>query len=672
MALLVIALSCWGLGAAVDLAAGPARTPGRVVPYLAGVAGGVVTCALGVRAVLGASQIISLGASLGVGPSSLRVDPLAGLFLTLIGALAAAISASLVSWARPVGRITSRGSGAGYLLLLGSVVVVVLAGDAFSFLFGWESLTAAFYVVSAVARRDGTEVRASWVTLGMGKVSGAALLIGMLLLSGAARSFTFTAWHGVGPGALRAAAWVLLVVGFAAKVGLLPLQVWIPLGYPAAQGPIRAAMAGLAANVGFYGLWRFLGVLGRPPVALAVVVLVVGGLTALVGIVFAAVQARLPRLVAYSSIENAGIIFVGYGIALAGAATGRRELLAVGLLAASLQVLAHAVAKSALFAASAFFEAGEGTDSLDELVGVGHRYPWSGTCFSLGCLALAGLPPTIGFVSEWFILESLMQEYRLHSLALRLGMAAGGALVALTAGVAVLCFIRVIGLSVLRRPSRVPAPGPGAGVFGRAGLGMLGLSCLGLATVAPLVVAFLSDGLAPVVNPRLVEQARVSPWVLQPVFGSFSKFSPPWLYVTMPVAFVAVAGMAVAASKGRLLRIRRVPAWRSASGGVSGPDRYSSFGYANILRHVLSNVLSARREVVVVGSADHERIHEPSVEVRTSVVEPVETYLYRPARALFLWCARQARRLQSGRLDAYIAYMLAALIVVIAVVAAHP
>ncbi|MHB8505947.1 MAG: proton-conducting transporter membrane subunit, partial [Acidimicrobiales bacterium] len=256
--------------------------------------------------------------------------------------------------------------------------------------------------------------------------------------------------------------------------------------------------------------------------------------------------------------------------------------------------------------------------------------------------------------------------------ALRLGMAAGGALVALTAGVAVLCFIRVIGLSVLRRPSRVPSAGPGAGVFGRAGLGLLGLSCLGLATVAPLVVAFLSDGLAPVVNPRLVEQARVSPWVLQPVFGSFSKFSPPWLYVTMPVAFVAVAGMAVAASKGRLLRIRRVPAWRSASGGVSGPDRYSSFGYANILRHVLSNVLSARREVVVVGSADHERIHEPSVEVRTSVVEPVETYLYRPARALFLWCARQARRLQSGRLDAYIAYMLAALIVVIAVVAAHP
>lgn len=670
VALLAVGLGLWALGATVDVVGGPAKVAGRLTPYACGLLGGAVICALGVRAVLDPSQTLGLGATLGTGEASLRIDPLAGLFLTLVGGLSAAISACLVTWARPPGRVTSRGTGAGYLLLLGSVVVIICAGDAYTFLFGWESLTAAFYVVSAVARRTGTEVRASWVTLGVGKVSGAALLIGFLLLAGSTHSFAFATWAAVGPGPLRAAAWVLLVVGFGAKVGLLPFQVWLPLGYPAAQGPVRAAMAGLAANVGFYGLWRFLGILGRPPVALAVVLLVLGGLTALVGIVFAAVQPRLPRVVAYSSVENAGIILVGYGIALAGASTGHRGLVAVGLLAASLQVLAHAVAKSALFASSAFFESGIGTDHLDELMGVGRAHPWSGTCFAVGSLALAGLPPTIGFVSEWYILEALMQEYRVHDLALRLGMATGGALVALTAGIAALCFIRLIGLTILRRQTVDQRAGERAGVLGRAGLAVLGVSCLGLATIAPLVVRYVARGLAPDVAARSINQARVSPWVLQPVFSTFSKFSPSWMYVTMPIAFVSVALFALLASRGRLLRVRRVPAWRSASGGVSGPDRYSSFGYANILRHVLSNVLGSRRDVVVVGTSDTERIHEPTVEVRAYAVEPVETYLYRPARRLFLWVARQARRLQSGRLDAYVAYMLFALIVVLAVVSA--
>lgn len=671
--LLIAIFALFGVGAAVDVVFGPRFGATRALPYWAGLVGGGLVCALGATAVAGSTRVIELGRSLGVGESSLRLDPLAGMFLTLVGGLAFAISACLVAWSRPPGRIVSRGSGAGYLLLASSVVVVILANDAFSFLFGWEGLTGSFYVLSAVARRDGSEIRASWVTLGLGKVSGAALMIGFLLLAGVSHSFTFASWAHVGGVPLQAA-WWLLVVGFGAKVGLLPFQVWLPLGYPAAQGPIRAAMAGLAANVGFYGLWRFLGVLGRPPVALVVTVLVVGGITALVGIVFAAVQARLPRLVAYSSIENAGVILVGYGLALAGAATGRRELVAVGLLAASLQVLAHAVAKSVLFAGSAFFEAGEGTDRLDELAGVGRRYRWSGTCFSLGCLTLAGLPPTIGFVSEWYVMESLMQEYRLHDLALRLGMGVAGALVALTAGVAALCFIRVIGLSVLRRSpagsERTGLPS-GEGVLGRVGVAILGICCLAPAAVAPLVVRFIAAGLAPVVAVGTVEAARVSPWVLQPVYGSFSKFSPSWMYVTMPIAFAAVWLMALAASRGGLLRVRRVPAWRSASGGVSGPDRYSSFGYANILRHVLGNVLGSSREVVVVGSADSERVYEPTVEVRTAVLEPVETYLYRPARAALLVVARLVRRLQSGRLEAYIAYMLFALLAVIAAVAAH-
>jgi formate hydrogenlyase subunit 3/multisubunit Na+/H+ antiporter MnhD subunit len=674
--LLVAALALFALGAALDLLTGADRAGTRVLPYVAGILGAGLVTASGLFAVYRPEGAVSLGALFGVGESSVRFDPLAGLFLTLTGSLAVALSACLVGWVRPAGRAAGRGMASGYLFLLGSVSVILVAGDAFSFLFAWESLTVALYVLVGVRRADKANARAAWATLAMGKMSGGALLLAFLLLAGRSGSLTLAAWAHVPGGALHAAAFVLVVVGFGAKVGLLPFQVFVPIGYPAAPGPVRAAMAGLAANVGFYGLWRFLAILGRPPMWLVVTVLLLGGLTALVGICFAAVQSRLNRAIAYSSVENAGLILVGYGVALAGAVSRRPEIVAVGLLAASLQVVAHAVAKSGLYASGAFITSDHGSDDLETLRGAGHRVPFSGASFALGSASLAGLPPTIGFVSEWFLLEALLQEFRLHTLALRLAMAAAGALVALTTGVAAFCFVRLIGFTLLGRSSgSAPSKGSdGGGTVGRGGLVLLTLSCVALSAAAPVLVRFLARGLAPVVPSSASLQALKAPWVLQPVFSGFSILSPSWLMVELPIAFVTVGLAATALSKGGLWRPRRVPPWRSASPGVSGPDRYSAFGYANVLRHVLGNVLGASHASEVVEPTEQGRGEAARsgtrLQVIMTVVEPAEAYLYRPARAAWLQVAQLAKRLQSGRLDAYIAYMLVALLVVLTVVAA--
>lgn len=677
--LLLVALVVWAVGAAVDLTVGAERRWARAVPFVAGLAGSGVLAAVGVRMTLGSASTLHLGSTLGIGQTTLRLDPLAGLFLTLVGGLGVVVSACLLSWSAPPDRVRGHGTGAGYLLLLGAVAIIVVAADAFTFLFAWEALTVAFYILVGIRRRDASQARASWVTLGIGKLSGASLLFGFLLLAGRAHSDAFTAWSSIPTGPLRDAAFALVVVGFGAKAGLLPLQVWLPIGYPAAPGPLRAALAGVAVNVGFYGLWRFLAVLGRPPVWLAVAVLVAGGATALVGVVFAAVESRLNRLIAYSSVENAGIILVGYGVALAGASTHHDGVVAVGLLAASLQVLAHAVGKTSLFASSPFFIDDFGTDELEALRGVGRRDRFSATAFGLGSVTLAGLPPTIGFVSEWFILEALMQEFRIHSLALRLAMALAGALVALTAGVALLCFVRLIGLLIFGKPARSgrAAPLVDGGSCGRAALVLVGGACLGLAAAAPWVFRFVADGLSPVVPHATTIGALKEPWVLQPVFADFSILSPSWLFVLLPIGLAAVGGFALVVSRAGLLRARRVPAWRSASPGVSGPSGYSPFGYANPLRHVLANVLGSRRSAVAThGTEASEQVEADAlpdhahVEIRTEVVEPVETYLYRPARAVWLWLARAATRLQSGRLDAYVGYMLVALLVLLALVAA--
>lgn len=668
--LLVVALALWSAGAACDLVIGAERRLARLTPYITGVAGCALVCAVGVRAVLGPPQLLDLGSTLAVDHTLIRIDPLAGLFLTLTGGLGIAISSCFAAWAAPPGRVTGRGTGTGYLLVLGAVTVILLAADAFTFLFAWEALTLGFFVLTAVGRRRTGSRQASWLTLGVGKVGGAALLLGLLLLAGVAHTTSFGAWAHLTPSATSQAAFALVVAGFAAKVGLVPFHVWLPSGYRAAPGPARAAMAGLAANVGFYGLWRFLAILGAPPLWLAVLVLVLGGLTAFGGILFGAVDGRLNRVIAYSSVENAGLVLVGYGVALAGEATHDPGVTAVGLVAASLQVLAHAVAKSTLFSASAFIEADADTDDLELLRGVGRRQPVSGVAFSLGSLTLAGLPPTIGFVSEWFLLEALLQEFRVHDLAIRLSMAFAGALVALSLGLAALAFIRLIGLTILGRPAEAAnRPAGDGGPVAAFGLALLALPCLGLSAAAPWVIRYMADGLDVVTGSRATLSALRSPWVLQPVFARFSILSPSWLMIVMPVAIGAVTLATVALSRMGLLRIRRVPAWRSATSGVAGADQYSSFGYANVLRHVLANVLGSRRTLVRTEqqSAEDDHAH---VVVETTVVEPLVAYLYRPARVLWLFMARGAKRLQSGRLDAYVGYMLVALVVLLAIVAA--
>ena len=381
-------------------------------------------------------------------------------------------------------------------------------------------------------------------------------------------------------------------------------------------------------------------------------------------------QSNLNRVIAYSSVENAGIILTAYGVALAGATAGRSELVAVGLLAATLQTVAHGVAKSALFLSAANIEARSGDAELAHLAGSGRSHPWSGTTFALGALTLAGLPPTIGFVSAWFVLEALMQQFRLHELALRLAMAGAGALVALSAGVAALTFVRLLAFTILGRPAG-RSTGGDHGIFGRIGLVAIGGSCLGLAAAGPYLVRFVARGLTPIVPASVTRQALKSPWVLQPVFHEFSILSPSWLFVAMPVLLIAVVIATVGLSRGRALKVRRVPAWQSASGGVAGPSSYTPFGYANPLRHVLANVLGTRRELQVVEepepALDQDHAH---VEYQTTVVEPIETYLYRPVRRLLLVISGLARRLQSGRLVAYIAYMLIALVAVLVVATA--
>lgn len=626
----------------------------------------------GARGLAGHHERLSLGALGGLGPAALHVDALSGLFLVIAGGVAvpALCAATAFAGARQ-GRLT-----AALALTIAAVAVIVTADNIFVLLFGWEALTVAFYLLTGFDRGRPGRARASFVTVVFGKASGAALLLGGLLLAAHTHTFALDAVAVDAHSALGQAAYALLLAGFAIKVGLLPGHVWLPRGYAAAPGPARAVMAGAAVNVGFYGMWRTLQLLGAPPLWLVCVVLVLAGMSAIFGIAQAAVHPNLTVLIGWSSVENAGLILAAFGAALVGAAAGMPLLTAAGLVAATAQVVTHAMGKSLLFTAASVIEGATGTTNLDRLGGIVRRLPWAGAGLVIGSLTLAGLPLTAGFASEWFILQSLMQQFRVSSLAMQLCTAVAGVLVALTVGVAGVTFVRVVALTAFG-PPRIDEPAfdpAGTRVDHntslRMGIALLITGCLGVAALAPLQIRVIARGLAPIVGEH-VRGANAKPWVLQPVFSDFSALSPSWLWIVLPAMAVLIAVVASGLAGRRLDRVRWVTPWSSASPGVHRGVGYTSFAYANPMRNVLGNVLLTRTELRGAPiEPSTQTIGQPVLTYRVEVVEIIDCYLYRPAIAALLAVARTAKRLQSGRLDAYMAYMLLAVLAVLAVIIA--
>lgn len=603
---------------------------------------------------------------------ALRVDHLSALFLLI--AFCVAVPGLLPGMARSLRRRPRLGAGVAGVLL--SVVLVMAASDLFTLMCGWEGLGIAFYAVVGHdwARRG--RPRAAVLAAGFSSFSGACVLLAGAVLAGQSHTLEIAALSsGMTPTA-RAAAYLLFILGFAVKVGLVPLHVWLPDSYSAAPGPARAILAGCAVNAGFYGLWRTLQILGAPPVWLACGVLVVGGASAVLGISHAAVHADLAYLISWSSVENAGVILVGYGVALVGTIEHRPGMVAAGLVAATAQVVAHALGKSLLFVSAAAVEDACGTTDLDRLRGVARRLPISGWGVVVGALTMAGVPMTAGFASEWLTLEALMQQFRVHTLALNLALALAGVLVALSVGVAGVAFVRLIALTAFGEKCHALDVGgdryersPGH----RVGVVILCLGCVGAAALAPVEMRTIAAG----VGDFLPGAGTVvtGQWVLQPAYADFSALSPSWLWIVIPAYVVIVALGAWALSGGRLAAVRRVEPWSSGSPGVARGRGYTSFGYANPVRKVLAALLLTKGELRVLGarSGDAGDVEDGADSARlgytVDVIDLVGRFLYRPLASFGRLMTRSARKFQSGRLDMYLSYMLIALLAVLVVAA---
>ena len=619
--------------------------------------GSILLCIVGFSSAAGWTHAtVQLGSWLGFGPAALDADGLAGIFLTIVGLTGAAVSLALLE--QPPARMTATL----HSLVLLAVAVVIGVDQAFVFLLAWETITLSLYLLAAADRDRPGSLLASYFGTGLSKIGGACILAAFALLYGKTGSFLFPTWaHAAsGLGATRSIAFVLLLIGFGSKIGLLPLQAGLPPLYSAAPSATPATIS-VAFSVGCYGLWRLVfETLGPGPSWWGELVLVLGALTALTGILYAVTQDEITRLLAFSSAEQGGIILLGFGVALLGQAVHKPQLAAVGLLAATLQLIMHAIAKTlALIGADRVTEA-TGSRDLQPLGGLAPKMPRTAVGFGLAVVTLAALPPFGGFVSEWFTFEALLQGFRLHSTVAELLMALGAALLALTAGIGLLAFAKLYGGIFLGRARSALAgvhepSGPSAGLL------TLALVALCLGAAAPWEIRWLGHGLQESLGFDLAATTIKFPLVLGPVYKNFSVLAPTWLALGL-VTFGATAALLVRA----VLRphVRRAPVWLSGSAVDLAAVQYTPDSYANPIRVVLAPLYGFKRELEPAPPGSHTRT------LRTRVVPAFEDYLYRPLTSGALRLTGQARRLQSGRLGLYLLYILIVLIATLALIPA--
>ena len=455
----------------------------------------LATRALLSPASLGASLSLPLGLPwLG---AHFKLDALAAFFLVVInlgGAMASLFALGYGRHEESPGRVLPF-----FPAFLAGMNTVLLAGDAFTFLFAWEFMSlSSWALVMAHHRRPGN-ASAGYLYLLMASFGTLALLLAFGLLAGPSGAYAFAAIRQMPPAAgISAVVLVLALIGAGSKAGLVPLHVWLPLAHPAAPTHVSALMSGVMTKVAVYGFVRIVfDLLGPPTWWWGAIVPLIGGITAAMGVLYALLQNDLKRLLAYSTVENIGIIFVGLGLALAFEANEMQAAAALAFTAALLHVFNHSLFKSLLFFGAGAVLSSTGERDMDRLGGLIHRMPRTAFAFLIGSAAISALPPFNGFVSEWLTFQAILLSPTLPQWLLKFLVPAVGALLALAAALAGACFVKAFGITFLGRPRTDIARGAAeTDAWSIAAMFILAALCL----LAGILPGYFIDALGPVIE----------------------------------------------------------------------------------------------------------------------------------------------------------------------------
>jgi len=588
-----------------------------------------------------------------------RLDALSGFFLAVTGLGSAASSLFALGYGRhepQPQRVLPF-----FPLFLAGLALVVIADDAFIFLFAWELMSIASWALVLAHHRESGNARAALIYLLMAGFSGFALLLAFGLLAGSAGSYAFDAMRAMHPApGVAALVLILALIGAGSKAGIVPLHVWLPLAHPAAPSHVSALMSGVMTKVAVYGFIRIaFDLLGMPGWRAGLLVLALGGITAVLGVLYALMQHDLKRLLAYHTVENIGIIFIGLGLALAFSANGLPAAAALALTAALFHVFNHAVFKSLLFFGSGAVLTATGERDMEHLGGLIHRMPQTAFCFLAGCAAISALPPLNGFVSEWLTFQAILLHPNLPQWGLKIAIPAAGALLALSAALAAACFVKAFGISFLGRArSTVAAQAREVDRFSLAAMFVLAAICL-LAGIFPGAVI---DALAPVAQAltgaHMPSQIGLDWLTIVPVAQSRSSYNGLLVFV-----FIAASASLAAAAVHRFAShaVRRAPAWDCGFPDASPATQYTAGSFAQPIRRVFGTVVFRTHETVTMpppGDTGPARIEKV-------IRDPVWDTLYAPIALGVARAADVLNHLQFLTIRRYLGFVFAALVLLL-------
>jgi formate hydrogenlyase subunit 3/multisubunit Na+/H+ antiporter MnhD subunit len=582
----------------------PARRNGGPTVYLGCAAlcsGLAITGAVALATRAGASGLV-LPIGLPWLGAHLRLDALSALFLIVLGIGGGAISAYAVGYGRhepEPHRVLPFYPG-----FLGAMTLVLLAADAFTFLLSWEIMSLLSWALVLTHHREEDSRQAGYLYLVMAGFGTMVLLLAFGIMAGPEGGYDFGAIRAVERGpAVNAVVLALMMIGAGSKAGLMPLHVWLPVAHPAAPSHVSALMSGVMTKVALYGFVRVIfDLLGPLDWWASPAVLVIGAVTAVMGILFALNDGDAKRVLAWSTIENIGVTVAALGLALAFRANGMSALAALALTAALLHVFNHMLFKSLLFMAAGAVLNATGRRDLDGLGGLIGRMPVTSFLALVGAVAISALPPLNGYVSEWLLFQSLLQSPQLPQLGLQFLVPAAGGLLALTAALAAACFVRFYGVAFLGRARSPEAAG--AREVNRWSLGAMS-ALAGLCVIAGILPGPIIDLMAPAVELMLggrVPPQGIDAWAtLVPVAEVRSSYSG-----LLVMLFIAISGGGSAWLVHRFAsrRLRRGPAWDCGFPNAEPITQYGGGSFAQPVRRVMAPLLAARETVVMPEPGD--------------------------------------------------------------------
>jgi len=546
-----------------------------------------------------------------------------------------------------------------------SMALVVSVGNALVFLVAWEIMSLVSYFLVVFDTTHEKSIKAGMIYIVMTHIGTAFLIAAFMILHNYAHSFDFTAIKNASfmiPQGTKNIIFLLFLVGFGTKAGIVPLHIWLPYAHPQAPSHISSIMSGVMIKTAIYGIIRFvIFILGVNSSWWGILILILAVITCLVGIIYALMERDIKRLLAYSSVENIGIILLGVGLAMYFYSKNMPFLAVFSLIAGLYHLVNHAIFKGLLFLCAGSVYKATGVRDIEKLGGLIKKMPQTAVYFLIGAMAISALPPLNGFVSEWLVLQAffLGAFHAAGGAKLFLGICAG--MLALTSGLAAACFVKAFGITFLAK-SRSNYAVNAKEVSLSMKLGMLILSLLtiafGLAATSIIKLLTRVAGLSTGIDISNMKFS-LNNFILKPQAASNIYLSTPLL--TLVLILLALAGFVIYMSFGRE-KTRIYKTWDCGYYKLDSRNEYSATAFTKPLRIAFSFFLLPYRKTQKIRETFY---HVRSFTYETHTTKVFKKYIYDPLIALVFKSAKSMRRIQPGSIHLYLGYIFVTLLLLL-------